>query len=141
MKEGCNKDKSENHTSQDNLSDPVYIYRHTNEKRDSDALPIRATPNKVKRTGHVEVFKALFLKALNNNQLLIMENIEGEDDSLNSFLRELSDRSDTPLSTLKLNARILKDLELIDYGTRKEPEPVILTEHGETILDILEVDQ
>lgn len=141
MKEGCNKDKSENHTIQDNLSNPVYIYRHTNEKRDSDALPIRATPNKVKRTGHIEVFKALFLKALNNNQLLIMENIEGEDDSLNSFLRELSDRSDTPLSTLKLNARILKDLELIDYGTRKEPEPVILTVHGETILDILDVDQ
>ena len=137
VKEKTSKESS----SQDDLSNTIYMDTYTKGKRDSDALPIRAAPNKIKRTDHIEVFKALFLKALNNNQLLILENIEGEDGSLNSFLRELSDSSDTPLSTLKLNARILKDLELIDYGTKDEPEPVVLTEHGEMILDILEEDR
>jgi len=77
---------------------------------------------------------------LNENQRLILRSINGRHRSLNSLLEELSRREKRPLSTLKLNARILKELGLIDYGTRDDPRPVRLTEEGLLVLRILGVN-
>ena len=99
-----------------------------------DALPILMGP------GRGEVIRKLILRALNENQRLILRSIDGRHRSLNSLLEELSRREKRPISTLKLNARILKDLGLIDYGTKEDPRPVRLTEHGLLVLSILGVD-
>ncbi len=77
---------------------------------------------------------------MNENQRLILRSINGRHRSLNSLLEELSRREKRPLSTLKLNARILKELGLIDYGTRDDPRPVRLTEEGLLVLRILGVN-
>ncbi len=77
---------------------------------------------------------------MNENQRLILRSINGRHRSLNSLLEELSRREKRPLSTLKLNARILKELGLIDYGTKDNPRPVRLTEEGLLVLRILGVN-
>lgn len=99
-----------------------------------DAPPILVTP------GGEEVIRKLVLRALNENQRLILRSINGRHRSLNSLLEELSRKERKALSTLKLNARILKELGLIDYGTKENPRPVRLTEHGRMILSLLEVN-
>ena len=86
------------------------------------------------------MIKKLILRALNENQRLILRSINGRHRSLNSLLEEISRREKRPISTLKLNARILKELGLIDYGTKDNPRPVRLTEYGLLVLSILEVD-
>ncbi|ASJ16263.1 MULTISPECIES: hypothetical protein [Thermococcaceae] len=96
-----------------------------------DALPISIAE------GGVEVLRKLLLRALNENQRLILQSINGKHRSLNALLEELSRKERKPLSTLKLNARILKELGLIDYGTKENPRPVTLTEEGKLILRIL----
>ena len=103
-----------------------------------DALPISTARMKDNDNPKLEVYGDLFLRALNDNQIFLLKHIDGESRSLNSFLREITDTSERSLSTLKLNARILKDLELIDYGSKTDPEPVRLTEAGEEVLWILE---
>ncbi|MBO8173765.1 MAG: hypothetical protein H0Z18_00750 [Thermococcus sp.] len=85
------------------------------------------------------VFRKLFLRALNENQLLILRSINGKHHSLNALLEELSRETKKPISTLKLNAKILKDLGLIDYGKKDNPKPVELTKHGKLVLKILGV--
>ncbi|AFK23201.1 hypothetical protein [Pyrococcus sp. ST04] len=96
-----------------------------------DALPISIAE------GGVEVLRRLLLRALNENQRLILKSINGQHRSLNALLEELSRKEKKPLSTLKLNARILKELGLIDYGTKENPRPVRLTEEGKLVLSIL----
>lgn len=49
----------------------------------------------------------------------------------------LSKKFNKPLSTLKLNAKILKELRLIDYGNLKHPKKVKLTDLGKFVLEIL----
>ncbi len=118
---------------------------------DSDALPIReeygrdappisVAPLEGSAEEHVEVFRNLFLRALNDNQRFLLEHINGDKRSLNKLLNHLCDRYDIPVSTLKLNARILKDLYLIDYGCRDDPVPVTLTSYGKMIRDIIKKD-
>ncbi|AHF79874.1 Hypothetical protein TES1_0480 [Thermococcus paralvinellae] len=85
------------------------------------------------------VFRKLFLRALNENQLLILRSINGKHHSLNALLEELSREAKKPISTLKLNAKILKELGLIDYGEKNNPKPVELTKHGKLVLKILGV--
>ncbi len=71
--------------------------------------------------------------------MLILRSINGKHRSLNALLEEISRDTRKPISTLKLNARILKELGLIDYGEKNSPKPVELTEHGELVLRILGV--
>ncbi|ALM74442.1 hypothetical protein TBCH5v1_0474 [Thermococcus barophilus] len=76
---------------------------------------------------------------MNENQMLILRSINGKHRSLNALLEEISKDTKKPISTLKLNARILKELGLIDYGEKNNPKPVELTKHGKLVLKILEV--
>lgn len=104
-----------------------------------DALPISVTQNvEIKRDGLI-VVRRLLLRALNGNQVLILQRINGKHRSLNALLEDISRSTGKPISTLKLNARILKELGLIDYGEKNIPKPVELTEHGKLVLKILGV--
>ncbi len=106
---------------------------------DGDAPPISVTPIPRIEKEELSVFRKLFLRALNENQLLILRSINGKHRSLNALLEEISRETKKPISTLKLNAKILKELGLIDYGERSNPKPVELTKHGQLVLKILEV--
>ncbi|MFW6040962.1 MAG: hypothetical protein ACOC85_03915 [Thermoplasmatota archaeon] len=103
-----------------------------------DVPPISVAQLKDKNSRDVHVYRQLFLRALNDNQIFLLKNIDGENKSLTSFLEDITEGSDKALSTLKMNARILKNLELITYGKRTDPEPVRLTKHGEVVLDFLQ---
>ncbi|MFW6041172.1 MAG: hypothetical protein ACOC85_04990 [Thermoplasmatota archaeon] len=75
---------------------------------------------------------------MNDNQLFLLKHIDSSYRSLNSFLRHLSNQYEKPLSTLKRNAKILKELNLINYGDKNMPSPVELTTDGEIVLWILD---
>ena len=76
--------------------------------------------------------KPLLLRALNNNQILILSEIGGS--CITTVLKNLSARSGIPLSTLKLNAKVLKKLGLIRYDEFYEAR---LTETGSMALGII----
>jgi len=50
----------------------------------------------------------------------------------------LSEKYDIPLSTLKLNARILRELNLISYGSIREKRDARLESLGELVIKIVE---
>ncbi|MFO7793154.1 MAG: hypothetical protein R6W73_09310 [Candidatus Saliniplasma sp.] len=106
-----------------------------------DVPPIRAALEDGLGSEQLKVLKELFSRALNSNQIFLLEHIDGDNESLNSVLRELSGEHNKPLSTLKLNARILKDLGLLSYGTKSDPEPVDLTCHGEFVLKMIDFNE
>ena len=73
----------------------------------------------------VENLRRLLLKTLNDNQLPILSRVASNNRPLTGLLFKLSQETGVPLSTLKLNARILSDLNLISYcsvGERLEAE-------------------
>lgn len=78
------------------------------------------------------------LKALNEDQLLILSNIKGNRTrTASSFLRNLSKTLDIPLSSLKLNARILREFGLLIYDTSRNSGPVKLTGTGKILVNML----
>lgn len=56
---------------------------------------------------------------------------------MTSLLRSLSEESGIPLSTLKLNARILRGLNLISYGSTKRARTAELRALGAFVLRLL----
>jgi hypothetical protein len=54
------------------------------------------------------------------------------------ILQRISDSRGVPLSTLKLNAKILRELRLIRYGTITKPDEAELTPLGKTVLGIVD---
>jgi hypothetical protein len=81
----------------------------------------------------------LILRTLNDNQLIVLNAIaENEKGSLTSLLSSLSERYDIPLSTLKLNARILRELNLISYGSIHNKRDARLESLGEIVIKIVE---
>ena len=78
------------------------------------------------------------LRALNSNQLLILDEIsENKNENITQILNKINNERKIPLSTLKLNARILKELKLIDFGTNSHFQPAKLLELGQDILTII----
>ena len=63
--------------------------------------------------------------------------MEKRKDRITRILAELSEEQMVPYSTLKFNAKVLKELELLDYGTAVDPVDVRLTDSGRLILTIL----
>jgi len=57
--------------------------------------------------------------------------------TITSVLKEISEKYKLPLSTLKLNAKILKDFNIISYGTTSNPRNVELTGLGSFILSLI----
>jgi len=63
--------------------------------------------------------------------------MDGNHNSMTSLLQSLSRRFGVPLSTLKLNARILRDLGLISYGDARRSGGPRLTDVGRLVLELL----
>ncbi|HZW85396.1 MAG TPA: hypothetical protein VFE91_05800 [Nitrososphaerales archaeon] len=76
----------------------------------------------------------LLAKALNNNQRLILEHLsDSRGGPITPQLVALSSARKVPLSTLKLNARILRDLGLVS----QEDHSATLTESGREVIFLL----
>ena len=81
--------------------------------------------------------RRLLLRALNENQVLILSNIGGKRERVSRILQRISGFRGVPLSTLKLNAKILRELRLIRYGTLSKPDEVELTTLGKNVLKVV----
>jgi len=57
------------------------------------------------------------------------------------MLTRISRSSNVPLSTLKFNARVLRDLKLISFGNSSNFQKVKITDFGSLIVEILEVNK
>lgn len=82
-------------------------------------------------------FRRLILRTLNDNQILILSNMPRVPTSITSILKAIFERFDIPISTLKLNAKILKDLNLITYGSTTSFRGAELTDLGLAILSLV----
>ncbi|MBI2542592.1 MAG: hypothetical protein HYW24_00170 [Candidatus Aenigmarchaeota archaeon] len=68
--------------------------------------------------------------------MLLLNEIESNSTkTITALVSTISKKSKIPISTLKLNARLLKDLELINYSVS---EPVELSDSGRLVLTLLE---
>ncbi len=88
-------------------------------------------------TGGVNDLRRLILRTLNDNQLLILTSIARERRSLTSLLKRLHEDFGVPLSTLKLNSRILRELNLISYGSVHEKRHAELEPLGSFVMRLL----
>lgn len=72
---------------------------------------------------------------MNKNQLLILSELSNNNSSISSALIAMSEKRGIPLSSLKLNSRILIDLGLIDisadYGIAR------LSDGGRLVLSLI----
>jgi len=57
---------------------------------------------------------------------------------MTSLLRELSEEWGIPLSTLKLNARILRELNLVSYGSINDKRDARVEKLGSFVLGLLQ---
>ena len=85
-----------------------------------------------------EDLRKVLLRALNKNQILILEHVDDNSQSITFALKRLSDMFGVPLSTLKLNARILKGLGLIDFGNSSDFKKPRITEIGKIVMNLIE---
>ena len=88
-------------------------------------------------SGGVDNLRNLILRTLNDNQLLVLNAISERDQSLTSLLKQLSEEYGVPLSTLKLNARILRELKLISYGSIHNKKSARLEDLGNFVINLV----
>jgi hypothetical protein len=89
----------------------------------------------------VENLRRLLLRTLNDNQLLILSRVASNNQPLTSLLNRLSQETGIPLSTLKLNARILRKLNLISYGSVRERRLAEVEPVGVLVLRLMEANE
>lgn len=63
--------------------------------------------------------------------------VSKRDQSLTSLLKQLSEEYGVPLSTLKLNARILRELQLISYGSIHNKKSARLEDLGSFVVNLV----
>jgi hypothetical protein len=80
----------------------------------------------------------LILRTLNDNQVLVLKAVAERRQSLTSLLRQLSMDNGVPLSTLKLNARILRELNLISYGSITQRKVARLESLGSFVYRVID---
>ena len=85
-----------------------------------------------------EGLKRILLRAINRNQHLILSNVDRSVGRITPTLQELSGIYGIPLSTLKFNARILRDLGLISYTSVSSKTDAELSDLGRFVLSIIE---
>ena len=79
----------------------------------------------------------MILRTLNQNQVIVLRAVADHEQSLTSLLRQLSEDHGVPLSTLKLNARILRELNLISYGSMGDRKTARLEDLGRFIFGLI----
>lgn len=78
------------------------------------------------------------LRALTKNQVLLLNEVEkNSTKTITSLVNKVSKKQKIPVSTLKLNARNLRQLGLIDHSLF---EPVSLTNLGKLVFKIVTQD-
>jgi hypothetical protein len=87
--------------------------------------------------GGVDDLRNLILRTLNDNQILILSSIARQGRTMTSLLRNLSEEYGIPLSTLKLNARILRELNLVSYGSNRDVKEAEICALGAFVLRLL----
>lgn len=87
--------------------------------------------------GGISDLRRLVLRTLNDNQTLILLNVARQRRTMTSLLRSLSEEFGIPLSTLKLNARILRDLNLVSYGSTEGGREAEVLPLGDFVLRLL----
>ncbi|MFH2112230.1 MAG: hypothetical protein ABIJ47_13340 [Candidatus Bathyarchaeota archaeon] len=80
----------------------------------------------------------MILRTLNDNQVLVLKAVAERRQSLTSLLRQLSMDHGVPLSTLKLNARILRELNLISYGSLTHRKAARLESLGRFVYRVID---
>lgn len=98
---------------------------------ESDDQPTR--PRGSMSREEADSLRLVLLRSLNSNQLLILSKAKGFR-NITSLLESISRESSIPLSTLKLNARILRDISLIEFNNGSSAK---LTPAGELVLTII----
>lgn len=82
--------------------------------------------------------RLLLLRALNKNQILILSQVENNTtETISSLLRRISKIYGISLSTLKSNVRILKELNLISFGSLSNFQVARLTDFGKFVANIM----
>ncbi|MBN1683087.1 hypothetical protein JW865_06005 [Candidatus Bathyarchaeota archaeon] len=82
--------------------------------------------------------RRLLLRTLNDNQILILTSLTRTGSTLTRLLNHISEEQGIPLSTLKLNARILRELNLISYGSSFERKNAELKPLGKFVLKLID---
>ncbi len=86
----------------------------------------------------LEVVREIIRRGLNNNQLVLLSELRVNSyRSLTSALRSLSRKYSISVSTLKVNAKVLRDLNLIDVRGSDRVREVVLTPMGHFVADLL----
>ena len=86
--------------------------------------------------------KLLLLRTLNKNQILILSSINNtQNENITRILSRISSSHEIPLSTLKLNAKILKNLNLITFGNNSHFQSARLTDFGKFVFKIIGGDK
>ena len=78
---------------------------------------------------------------MNKNQTLILNEISNNEENITETLRKISKNTNIPISTLKLNSQILKDLDLIEFGSSSKFQLAKLTDFGNDVLKIIGDDE
>jgi len=85
----------------------------------------------------VDVLRRVLKRGLNDNQLILLRELSSCNyRSLTHALRSISRKYNIPISTLKTNAKILKELGIIEVN---EGKPVKITQAGKIITEIINV--
>ena len=85
-----------------------------------------------------ENLRLLLLRTLNKNQILILSRIKNtKNESITKILNNISIFHKIPLSTLKLNAKILKKLNLATFGNNSHYQTAKLTYFGNFVFEII----
>lgn len=85
----------------------------------------------------MEDLKRLALRSINKYQVIILRQIPKVPTSITSVLREIARKHNVTLSSLKRNANLLRDLNLITYGDAPSFEGVQLTELGHLLTNLI----
>lgn len=85
-------------------------------------------------TNFGENLRTVLLRSINKNQILILNEINKQDVTISKLVNILYKKEKISVSTLKLNAQILRKLNLITFGNGSS---VKLTEFGNFVLKIM----
>ncbi|MCS7108733.1 MAG: transketolase [Sulfolobales archaeon] len=84
------------------------------------------------------MIREIIKRGLNNNQVILLKELRlNTYKSLSSALRNLSRKHGIPLSTLKANAKVLRDLNLINVSNGNGVKEVVLTPMGHFVIELL----
>ena len=110
---------------------------------ESNGDQIPKSPGKISKSKYLPIknLKKLLVKGLTKNQILILYKVSNNgDNTITAIIYDIYKKQKIPISTLKLNAKMLKDFGLISYGSTKEPKTAELTELGMFLIEVLRGD-